>query len=322
MTAIRVGGIDRGGPALNFGSRERPGLRIAGPLREAKTVEEIVAFLQGAMDGTEFELKVSRRRETTLVRREPDQRTMSTDVDTEILGRVACGQLRNTYEQGTWHSGEWGERRRITPVYGDGIGERSTSRLRALLKDYVDCEGGHVGHALVDSVEGRSFSRLPTPGFRSEEKVSTLEDFRDYLTVAAAVLGVNRVAAHVGAWINGGPVRYRGMALLVGVRLDEPLILNSGIQIERLSARSGGLPEALPGFGSDAPETYLGGVVLSVDCESAPGLFRPTKRPDGDWEFTDDVRHGWVFGGVVDRRVLRIPVPWVRRLHPMQGNMA
>ena len=274
---------------------------MCGPKEEAKAVEEIAASLQGAIDGTEFELKVSRRRETTLMRIEPDQRTMSTGMDTEILGRVAAGQLRKTYEQSTWHSGEWGERLRITPIYGDGIGERSTSRLRALLKDYVDSEGGHVGHALVDSVEGRPFSRIPSPGFRSEEKVSTLEDFRDYLTVAAAVLGVNRVAAHVGAWINGGPVQYLGMALLVGVRLDEPLMLNSGIRIERLSTRSGGLPESLPGFGSEAPENYLGGVVLSVDCEAAPGLFKPTKRPDGDWEFTNDVRHGWVLGGVVDR---------------------
>ena len=260
-------------------------------------MEEITGFLQGAIDGTEFELKVSRRRETTLMRREPDQRTMSTDVDTEILGRFTCEELRKTYEQSTWHSGEWGERLRITPVYGDGIGERSTSRLRALLKDYVDSECGHVGHALVDSVEGRPFSRIPSPGFRSEEKVSTLGDFRDYLTVAAAVLGANRVATHVGAWINGGPVQYRGMALLVGVRLDEPLMLNSGIRIERLSTRSGGLPESLPGFGSEAPENYLGGVVLSVDCQAAPGLFRPTKRPDGDWEFTNDVRHGWVLEG-------------------------
>ena len=260
-------------------------------------MEEIAAFLQGAIDGTEFELKASRRRETTLMHREPGQRTMSTDVDTEILGRVACGQLRKTYEQGTWHSGEWGERLRITPVYGVGIGERSTSSLRALLQGYVDSEGGHVGHALVDCVEGRFFSRVPSPGFRSEEKVSTLEDFRDYLTVAAAVLGVDRVAGHVGAWINGGPVQYHAMALLVGVRLDEPLMLNAGIGIERLSTRSGGLPESLPGFGSETPETYLGGVVLSVDCEAAPGLFKPTKRPGGDWEFADDVRHGWVLEG-------------------------
>ena len=119
-------------------------------------MEEIAAFLQEAIDGTEFELKVSRRRETTLMRREPDQRTMSTDVDTEILGRFACGQLRKTYEQSTWHSGEWGERLRITPVYDDGIGEPSTSRLRALLKDYVDSEGGHVGHALVDFCRGHA----------------------------------------------------------------------------------------------------------------------------------------------------------------------
>ena len=253
MTVIGVDGVDRGRPVLNFGSRAGRGCGLLAH-GEAKTVEEIAAFLQGAIDGTEFELKVSRRRETTLMRWEPDQRTMSTDVDTEILRRFPCGELRKTYEQGTWHSGEWGERLRITPVYDDGIGERSTSRLRALLKDYVDSEGGHVGHALVDSVEGRPFSANPSPGFRSEEKVSTLEDFRDYLTVAAAVLGVNRV---------GRPCRCVDQRRACAVPRDGAVgrcasgrapDVEFGHSNRAAFHEVGGLPESLPGFGSKAPE--------------------------------------------------------------------
>ena len=48
--------------------------------------------------------------------------------------------------------------------------------------------------------------------------------------------------------------------------------------------------------------------MLSGDCEAAPGLFRPTNRPDGDWEFTNDVRHGWVLEGSSIDEFLRIPV--------------
>ena len=260
-------------------------------------MEEVAKFLQVAIDGAEFELKVSRRRETTLMRREPDQRTMNTGMDTEILGRVVSAELKKSYEQGTWRSGEWGERLKVVPIFGDGVGERSTSRLRTLLKDYIDSDGGHVGHALVDSVDGSSCTHIPGSGFSSEEKVSTLEDFRDYLTVAAAILGADRVAAHVGAWIGGEPLQYRGMGLLVGVRLDEPLTLDSGIRIERLSTKSGDLPESLPGLGSEPPETYLGGVVLSVDCEATPALFKPQKHKDGHWGFSKDVRHSWVLDG-------------------------
>ena len=260
-------------------------------------VEEIAKLLQAVIDGSQFELEVSRRRETTLTRREPNQRTMSTGMDTRTLGRVAPSELKTTYEQGTWRSGEWGERLRIRPVYGDGLGERWTSELGAVLQDFNDSDGGHVGHALLDSVEGTSRGFIPGSGFRNEEKVSTLEALRDYLTVAGAILGTDGVAGHLGAWIEGEPLQYREMALLVGVRLDEPVALESGIRIEHLSTKSGELPESLPGYGSAAPETYLGGVVLSIPCEAAPALFKPRKRSDGGWDHRQYVRHNWVLEG-------------------------
>ena len=265
--------------------------------KRTEPVEEIAKLLQALIDGSQFELEVSRRRETTLMRRGPKQRTMSTGMDTRTLGRVASSELKKTYEQGTWRSGEWGERLRIRPVYRDGLGERSTSELRAVLQEFTDSDGGHVGHALLDSVEGASCTYFPGSGFGSEDKVSTLEEFRDYLTVAAAILGTDRAAGHLGAWVGGEPLQYRGMALLVGVRLDEPLTLEPGIRVERLSTKSGSLPESLPGYGSTAPETYLGGVVLSIPCEAAPALFKPRKRSDGGWDYRHDVRHSWVLDG-------------------------
>ena len=157
--------------------REMAPAAIRGPHEGKSAVEEIVTFLQIAIDGTAFELEVSRRRETTLTRREPNERTTSSGMDTENLGRVASAELKKCYEQGTWRSGEWGERLKITPIYGERLGERSTSRLRALLKDYIDSEGGHIGHALLDLVDGVPFGRTPGSGFRSEEKISKLEDF-------------------------------------------------------------------------------------------------------------------------------------------------
>ena len=260
-------------------------------------MEEVMEFLQVALDGTEFELEVSRRRETTLLHRAPDSRAMNTIVETDLLGRVASAELRETWKHGTWRSGEWGERLRVKPIYSDGHGARSTSNLRALLKDYVDLDGGHVGHALVDSIDGNSCTYHPGSGFSSEERVSKLEDVRDYLTVAATILGTGRVAARFDGWIRGEPLQYRAVALLVGVRLDEPVTLDSRSRIQRLSTRSGNLPESLPGFGSEAPETYLGGVVLSVDCDAVPALFKPRKRRDGNWDFRNDVRHSWVLDG-------------------------
>ena len=257
-------------------------------------MEEIAKLLREAAGGTEFELRVSRRRATTLKRREPSSSATSTGLYTKSLGQVPFFELRKTYEGGAWRSGEWGEKLQIKPLYGDGVAEGLNSKLRGVLKDCIDSERGHVGHGLAGLIEGSGYIRRPDKQLLAQNKISTLGDFRDYLIVAAAVLGLERLAGIVGAWVRGEPLQYRVMALLVGVRIDRSLALDSGIGLERLPVTSIDLPQSLPGFTTGTPTAYLGAVVLSVQGEAAPALFRPETDESGGWKFPMDVQHNWV----------------------------
>ena len=262
-------------------------------LEGVEKLGRIAKFLQGAIDETEFELQVHKRREVRLTGREPNARLTSMNLDTVSLGQVASGELCRRYEQSTWRSGEWGERLKIKPIYSAETRERLTSELQALLERYI--EDGHVGHA-VASIEGFPITTVRSNGFTTKEMVSVLEDFRDYLIVATAILGAERVASHIGAWVDAKPLRYWTKVLLVGTRLDEPIMLDSRIGVERLSTMSNKLPESLAGLGTEAPETYLGGVVLSVAREATPAIFKPKKGENGQWNSSNDVRHSWALG--------------------------
>ena len=255
-------------------------------------MEEVAELFREAAKRTEFELQVSSRRETTLKRRESTSETR-TNLHTKTLGRIPFVELRNTYEGGTWRSGEWGESLQIKAIYGDGAAERLDSQLRRILKDHIAPDGVHVGHGLVGLIGGTEL-RVLGQGLKPAYAISTLGDFRDYLIVAAAVLGPDRLAGIIGAWVGGEPLRFRVMALLAGVRIDRPLALDSGIGLERLPASSVDLPESLPGLSEVAPTSYLGGVVLSVQCEAAPALFKPPIDGSGHWNLSVNVqRYSW-----------------------------
>ena len=101
---------------------------------------------------------------------------------------------------------------------------------------------------------------------------------------------------HLTDWLAGKPLQYRTIALLVGARIEATLEIEPGIRVEKLPANTRDLPQSVPGLGSVAPATYLGGVVLCVDCEVVPALYRPEKGMGGSWNFSDDVRHSWGLG--------------------------
>ena len=256
-------------------------------------MEEIARLLDEILDGSTFALTVNRLRNTTLDDRPEGLGGLSTGIDTKSLGRCQAAELRAIYEKGTWRSGEWGERLRIKPTYADGVAVHSASNINSLLDGYLDSDKGHIGHVLADSIDGCIFGSVGANGFLRREKVSTLNDFRDYLIIGAALLGSRRMAEHLSDWMAGKPLHYRTMALLIGARIDRNIKLESGIQIKKLSTSSKELPQSVPGLGSVAPATYLGGVVLCVDCQVAPALYKPEKYGTGNWNIATDVQHSW-----------------------------
>ena len=257
---------------------------------------EMAGLLDEVLEDCTFDLTVDRLRDTTLSYPADGSVSMSTDIDRKPLEQCQAGKLREIYREGTWRSGEWGERLKVDPRYDGTAASRSASKVDSLLNDYLDSERAHIGHALADSINGSGFMRYEGNALAGREKVSSLNEFRDYLIIGAALLGSARMAEHVSGWMAGKPLHYRMMALLVGARIEASLEIEPGIRVEELSANTKELPQSVPGLGSVAPATYLGGVVLCVDCEVAPALYRPEKGARGSWNFSTDVRHSWALG--------------------------
>ena len=258
--------------------------------------EEAARLLEEVLGGCAFSVTVERVRDTTLSYRAEASVRLSTEMDRKSLGRCQAAGLREIYREGTWRSGEWGERLKIEPQYDGAVASCSASKIDSLLDGYLDSEEAHIGHVLAESINGSEFGRYEGNRIAGLEKVSSLNEFRDYLVIGAALLGSGRMAEHLTAWLAGEPLRYRTIALLVGARIEASLAIEPGIRVEKLPANTRDLPQSVLGLGSAAPATYLGGVVLCVDCEVVPPLYRPEKGTRGSWNFSDDVRHSWALG--------------------------
>ena len=259
-------------------------------------LETIAKLLDEVLGDCTFALTVDRVRDTTLSDRADGSSRLSTNLDRKSLGRCQAAELREVYREGTWRNGEWGESLKIAPRYDGATASRSASQIDSLLDGYLDSERAHIGHALAESINGTELGRYEGDRLAGLEKVSSLKEFRDYLVIGAALLGSQRMAEHLSGWIAGKPLHYRTMALLVGARIEANLEIEPGVRVERLPANTKELPQSVPGLGSVPPATYLGAVVLCVDCEVAPALYRPEKVASGNWNFCTDVRRSWALG--------------------------
>ena len=189
---------------------------------------EMAGLLDEVLEDCTFDLTVDRLRDTTLSYPADGSVMLSTDIDRKPLEQCQAGKLRKIYREGTWRSGEWGERLKIDPRYDGTATSRSASKIDSLLNDYLDSERAHIGHALADSINGSGFMRYEGNALAGREKVSSLNEFRDYLIIGAALLGSARMAEHVSGWMAGKPLHYRMMALLVGARIEASLEIEPG----------------------------------------------------------------------------------------------
>ena len=259
-------------------------------LRQCKKTSKL---LDEIVQRTMFDVSVKRRRGTTLSYSHEGMRQIGTVIDVKTLGKLTSIELRDTYENNKWRSGEWGEKLSIRPNYSDETAMELSAKLRSMLDEYVESKNGHIGHALVDSIDGPGEYKINRNGFISTETVSSTYDFCNYLIVGAAILEPKRIARYLCEWTAGKPLYYQTTALIVGATIDQPLALHTGIRITKLPMSSNELPNSLPSFGSVASDTYLGGVILSVDCEAAPALYKPKENQAKGWRFGEIIQHTW-----------------------------
>ena len=172
--------------------------------------------------------------------------------------------------------------RLVEPEVPENLLAKFTDQLRRLLYDYLDPKTDRIGNGLVDLMGG-----MPNP---------EINRFAEDLIRGAAILGPERLLELLFGWIKGEPFHYKTKTLLIGVSIDQPLALKEGIRISSLPKSLTELTPHLPLFSipNYGYMGFLGGVILSVDCEAGPPFYAPTESEP----FFKDFKHTWANGKI------------------------
>ena len=193
--------------------------------------------------------------------------------------RVSAGRLRSLYSAG--------DRLRIyeKTVCREHALAPLVAHLRGRLEAYAneDMEPhcGLVGYG-VDYVRGFVMRR-------------NVEDIALLLVRAAALLTPEAAAAKFSGWLDGQPIRYRVVGLVDGVSVEQPLVLEDGIEVGKAS-------RTLPPIPSDAIIARLpmtpraGSAEVSFDITARPAFFR--YEDPMEYGAGEKVSHTWAGGSL------------------------
>ena len=189
------------------------------------------------------------------------------------VGRLGWNDVRKFYRQRRWGDQGWMLADSSNLEISDDLVSDLAAKLESVLCEYRHQKTGRIGNGLFLLNGGLGTWACPT-----------VFDFAKLLVPGAVKIGSERLVELLLGWVGGEPFRLRLNALLEGAAIDGPLYLAEGVSLHKLSTSSNDLPPSLPFFGTGATVTdYLGGVVLSVDCEMSPALYRPTDEEIRDF---------------------------------------
>lgn len=195
-----------------------------------------------------------------------------TRFDAGRYGAFSTEQMRSMHEQGTLLLDPRAPL--IQTVVAEEALTELSEKLRQLMLRFVNPETGVIGNGLADLMGG----------FRD----CTLPEFAREVVTAGATLGPKETIRMLFGWIEGGPLCYQTKALLTGVNVDQPLVLEGGLRIEQLPKSSSELlpyhhaPPSMLGS-ADSYAELLESTLLSVDCEAIPAFYRPPSS-GSSWE--------------------------------------
>ena len=181
----------------------------------------------------------------------------------ELNGR----NIGDFFHQRGWNDLNWVLAASASLETDDGCVADLAAKLEPVLVDYRHPGTGCIGNGL--------HLLLGEPGGWVNPSVNK---FARSLILGAVRIGVERVVALLLEWVRGEPLQYRINVLVQGAEIDEPIHLPEGIDLWKLPNSSGDLPASLP-FSVLTEKIsvgdFMGGVVLSFDCEMEPALYVP-----------------------------------------------
>ena len=187
------------------------------------------------------------------------------------MGRIGWNDYRRLFRTKRWGDSTWllwsASKLEIEHVHVADLG----ARLEPVLAEFVHTGTGRIGNGLFLLLGGSMTWAHPT-----------VAEFARTLIRGAVRFGARQVATQLLGWASGEPLRFRISALLEGADVDAELNLAQGIRVWKLPKSSADLPASLPFFQMAATVTdFIGGVVMSIDCEMSPSLYRPDEDEVG-----------------------------------------
>ena len=163
--------------------------------------------------------------------------------------------------------------------------------LKPVLDPFVQPKSGRMGNGLSFLTGGPSFMFCPT-----------VKEFAQQLVRAAAHLGCAHMAELLSAWAAAHPLCYQANFLLDGIRIDQPIELESGVRLLKLPRSFDrfpvGFPFVAPSFPNWRKKELLGATVLSVDRYMFPVLFKPNEEEALTLEAFEDMYQNFIFSSM------------------------
>ena len=197
------------------------------------------------------------------------------------LGRINANQLPELFE--TWRgAGSCKYNPWLLEVHTcDQALRELIDSLRSVVSPFVRPELDQIGLGLFFLSGGTTSMAFPT-----------VPAFAKLLVKGAGHLGSGHVAELIAGWASGAPMSYKTNYLLDGVRIDQPIEMESGVHLLRLPRSAEQLPFrtwlAYSAQSEGVRKAFFGATVLSVDCYMFPVLFKPE---NGDLSTIES--HNW-----------------------------
>ena len=189
----------------------------------------------------------------------------------ERMGKIGWNDYRRLVRGRRWNDSSWMHWSASKLEIDDVLVADLAARLEPALAEFMHAGTGRIGNGLIRLLGGYGNWGHPT-----------VAEFARTLITAAVKSSAPQVAAMLQGWANGEPLRFRVSALLEGADIDEELELAEGIRVSKLPNSSADLPASIPSFEMAAAVTdIIGGVVVSIDCEMFPALYRPDEDEVG-----------------------------------------
>ncbi len=184
-------------------------------------------------------------------------------------------QLRQVY-----YASKGFARRNITAAQTqikEGLLAELADSLRSFLRNYIHNERIGLGLTLV-------------AGGKSNPQIS---EYAQDLVRAAAILGPEELVQLLCDWERGTPIQYKTCAVLSGISVTEPLMMDGGIRFVELPKSSDALANELPdGISIDVEIMRMAGATkLIMDTQCRPSLY----KPGGTWP---DHQETWAYGSL------------------------